>query len=72
VTAELNIHLQDPVSTKTVQRELHKSNIHGRAVIAKPLITESNAQMSCPSCYSLQQEEFPFGKHPRKPTIWNA
>jgi hypothetical protein len=36
-TAELNIHLEDPVSTKTVQRELHKSNIHGRAAIAKPL-----------------------------------
>jgi hypothetical protein len=40
VTAELNIHLEDPVSTETVRRELHKSNIHGRAAIAKPLITE--------------------------------
>jgi hypothetical protein len=28
--------------TKT---ELHKSSIHGRAAIAKPLITKSNAQM---------------------------
>jgi hypothetical protein len=45
VTAELNIHLEDTVSTKTVQRELHKSSIHGRVAIAKPLITESNAQM---------------------------
>jgi hypothetical protein len=45
VTAEPNIHLEDPVSTKTVRRELHKSNIHGRAAIVKPLITESNAQM---------------------------
>jgi transposase len=45
VTAELNIHLEDPVSTKTARRELHKSNIHGRAAIAKPLITVSNAQM---------------------------
>jgi hypothetical protein len=44
-TAELNIHLVDPVSTKTVGRELHKSNIPGRAAIAKPLIAESNAQM---------------------------
>jgi hypothetical protein len=35
VTAELNIHLEDPASTKTVQRELHKSNIHGRAEIAE-------------------------------------
>jgi hypothetical protein len=37
---ELNIHLEDPVSTK-----LHKSNIHGMTAIAKPLLTESNAQM---------------------------
>jgi hypothetical protein len=42
--AELSIHHEDPVSTKTVRRELHKSNIHGRAAIAKPLITESHAQ----------------------------
>jgi transposase len=41
VTAELSIHLVDPVSTKKVQ-ELHKSNIHGRAAIAKPLIPENN------------------------------
>jgi transposase len=45
VTAELNIHLEDPVSTKTVRRELHKSNIHDRAAIVKPQITESNVQM---------------------------
>jgi hypothetical protein len=44
VTAELNIHLGDPVSTKTVRRELHRSNIHGRAAIVNPLITESNVQ----------------------------
>jgi hypothetical protein len=45
VTAELNIHLEDPVPTKTVWHELHKSNIHGKAATAKPMITESNAQM---------------------------
>jgi FixJ family two-component response regulator len=45
VTAELNIHHEDPFSTETVQRELHRSNIHGRAATAKPLITENNAQM---------------------------
>jgi hypothetical protein len=45
VTAELNIHLEDPVSTKNVRREPHKSSVHGRAVIAKRLITESNAQV---------------------------
>jgi hypothetical protein len=41
----MNIYLEDPVSTKTVRRELHKSNIHGGAAIGKPLIIESNAQM---------------------------
>jgi hypothetical protein len=34
---KLNIHFEDPVSTKTLRRELHKSNIHGRAATAKPL-----------------------------------
>jgi type IV secretory pathway VirD2 relaxase len=33
VTAELTIHFEDAVSTKTVRRELHKSNIHGGAAI---------------------------------------
>ena len=31
--AELNIHAADSVSTKTVRRELHKSNIHGTAAV---------------------------------------
>jgi transposase len=44
LTAELNIHHEDPVSMKTVRRELHKSNIHGTAAIAKDLITENNAK----------------------------
>jgi hypothetical protein len=34
VTAELSIHLVDPVSMKKVQ-EHHKSNIHCRAAVAK-------------------------------------
>jgi hypothetical protein len=42
-TVELNIHLEDFVSTKTVRCELHKFNIHGRAANAKPLISENNA-----------------------------
>jgi hypothetical protein len=50
-TAELNIHLENPVSTKTARFELHKSNIHGRATISKPLITESNAQMRKGCCH---------------------
>jgi len=44
LTAELNIHLEDPVFTKTVRRELHQSNIHSRVAIAKPLIAENNAK----------------------------
>jgi 3-dehydroquinate dehydratase len=50
-TAELNIHLEDAISTKTVRCELHKSNIHDRAAIAKPLITKSNAQMRKRWCH---------------------
>jgi hypothetical protein len=44
VTAELSICLEDPVSTKTVRRELHKSNNHDRAAIAKYLFTENKAK----------------------------
>jgi len=43
VTTELSTYLEDPVSTKTVRRDLHKPNIHVIAEIAKPLLTESNA-----------------------------
>jgi hypothetical protein len=42
VTAELNIHVEDSVSTKTFRYELHK---HGMVAIDKSLITKSNAQM---------------------------
>jgi hypothetical protein len=45
VAAELNNHHDEPVFTKSVQRELHKPNIHGRSAIAKSPITESNAQI---------------------------
>jgi hypothetical protein len=43
-TAELYTHLEDPVSTQTVRREVQKSNIHGTAANAKPLIIENNAK----------------------------
>jgi hypothetical protein len=42
VTEELNIHLEDSVSTKIV-RQLHKSNIHSTAASFKLLITENSA-----------------------------
>jgi hypothetical protein len=48
-TAELNIHLD--CFHEAVQHELQKSDIHSRAAIAKPLITECNAQMCTGCCY---------------------
>ncbi|PNF29000.1 hypothetical protein B7P43_G14929 [Cryptotermes secundus] len=47
-TAELNIHLEDCLH-EAVQHELQKSDIHGKAATAKPLITETNIQM-CKRC----------------------
>ena len=44
VTAELIIHLEDAVSSKTLRRELDKSAIHGRAASGKPLITDNIAK----------------------------
>jgi hypothetical protein len=38
VKAELNIHLEDRVSTKTVRSEIHKSIISSRAAIATELM----------------------------------
>jgi hypothetical protein len=40
LTAELNVYLEDPVSTTRVRGEFHRSNIHRRSAIATPLITE--------------------------------
>jgi len=42
--AELNIHLEVPVSIKTAQQVLHKSNIHRCAATVKLLITENSAK----------------------------
>jgi hypothetical protein len=44
VTSELNIQLEDPVSTKNFQQELHKSNIHGTAATAKLLIADNSTK----------------------------
>ncbi|GFX00342.1 uncharacterized protein TNCV_1273361 [Trichonephila clavipes] len=35
ITYKMNIHLQNPVSMKTIQRELHAAGIHGRLAILK-------------------------------------
>jgi hypothetical protein len=50
LTAELSIHIEGPVSTKTFRQDIHKTNIHGRAAIAKPLITKSNAKRRKKMC----------------------
>ncbi|EFN86619.1 Transposable element Tc1 transposase, partial [Harpegnathos saltator] len=49
--AEFNSHLNNPVSTKTVRRELHKSNIYGKATISKPFITDANAKLRKKWCH---------------------
>jgi hypothetical protein len=53
-TSELNIHLQVPVSTKNILYELQKSNIHGRAAIPKPLVSQSNAQLRKRWCHDYK------------------
>jgi hypothetical protein len=67
--AELNIHLEDPVSTKTVRRELHKLNIDGKAAVAKRLITESNAQLRKGWCHDHKTWTSDNCKLPR--VIWS-
>jgi hypothetical protein len=54
VTGQQNciFHLEDPVSTKTVRHELHKSNIHSMSATAKPLIADSNAQLRKRWCHN--------------------
>ena len=36
ITTKLYEHLENPLSSKTVKRELHKAKFHGRAAISKP------------------------------------
>ncbi|XP_071037679.1 uncharacterized protein [Parasteatoda tepidariorum] len=43
ITSEMNTHLQNPISMKTIQRELRAANIHGRVAIPKPLASVRNA-----------------------------
>ncbi|GFW70808.1 transposable element Tc1 transposase [Trichonephila clavipes] len=39
ITSEMNTHLLNLVSMKTIQREFHTTNIHGRVAIRKPLVS---------------------------------
>jgi hypothetical protein len=63
VKAELNI--LKTVSIKTVQHDLHKPNIHGRAATVEPLITESNAQMRKQWCHDHKTWTSDNWKHTR-------
>ena len=54
ITAELNDLIENPVSTKTVRRELHKAGFHGRAAIRKPLLSKGNVAKRLEWCKNLQ------------------
>ncbi|XP_076057808.1 uncharacterized protein LOC143035116 [Oratosquilla oratoria] len=54
ITAELNEHLQNPVSQKTVRRELRKFRFHGRAAIRKPLLSKTNVSKRLEWCRNHQ------------------
>ncbi|GFT11646.1 hypothetical protein TNCV_264441 [Trichonephila clavipes] len=43
ITSAVNIHLHNPISARTVQTELHASNLYGRVGIRKPLVTARHA-----------------------------
>ncbi|GFV35330.1 transposable element Tcb1 transposase [Trichonephila clavipes] len=49
ITSEVNSHLRNPISARTVQRELHASNLYGRVGIRKPLVT---------ACHALQRRQW--------------
>jgi hypothetical protein len=53
LTAEVNIHLEDIVSTKLSDVSI-KSNIQGNDAIVKHLITESNVQMRKRWCHEYK------------------
>jgi hypothetical protein len=61
----MNIHLEDRVSTKIARRELHKSNIHGRAATAKLLITESTTQICKGWCHGRTSKRALYGQMSR-------
>ena len=83
-----SVFILKTVSTKTVWWEIHNSNIYGRTVVAKPLITENNANRCkrwCDDhetwlsddwkCIIWSDESFPTSgrvHQPRKPVILNA
>jgi len=51
LTAELNQHLDSPVSTITVRRYLHKEDIYSRTAIPKPFVTDANVKCRVEWCH---------------------
>ncbi|GFT81532.1 HTH_Tnp_Tc3_2 domain-containing protein [Nephila pilipes] len=43
ITSEMNTHLQNPVSLKTIELELYAANIHSSVAIQNLLVSEWNA-----------------------------
>ncbi|GFW72113.1 transposable element Tc1 transposase [Trichonephila clavipes] len=55
ITSEVNSHLRNPISARTVQRELHASNLYGRVGIRKPLVTARHALQRRQWCRTHRQ-----------------
>ncbi|GFU87673.1 transposable element Tcb1 transposase [Trichonephila clavipes] len=55
ITSEGNSYLRNPISARTVQRELHASNLYGRVGIRKPLVTARQALQLCQWCRTHRQ-----------------
>ncbi|GFV62093.1 transposable element Tcb1 transposase [Trichonephila clavipes] len=55
ITSEVNSHLRNPISARTVQRELHATNLYGRVGIRKPLVTARHALQRRQWCRTHRQ-----------------
>ncbi|GFW13872.1 transposable element Tc1 transposase [Trichonephila clavipes] len=55
ITSEVNSPLRNPISARTVQRELHASNLYGRVGIRKPLVTARHALQRRQWCRTHRQ-----------------
>ncbi|GFV76642.1 transposable element Tcb1 transposase [Trichonephila clavipes] len=67
IMSEMNTHLLNPVSVKTIQRELHIANIHGRVAIRKPLVSGRNAAKRL----QWRQDNLNWTQLQREQAIWS-